>query len=104
MPDPSPTNLELPGKIATSQVRVYQCQKRWGDLEASGHADVRYCDSCKQTVHRVVDVEGFQRAVAQSRCVMVQGRDADDGTPAYIVGKVTMKVYQVDAPRLPWEV
>lgn len=101
MPDPSPTNLELPGKIATSQVRVYQCQRRWQDLGATGHADVRYCDSCKQDVHRVVDVEGFQRAVANSRCVMAQGRDVVDGTSVLVVGMADAKAYEVDSPKLP---
>lgn len=91
----------LKGGPDVGRVQVHQCPKRWGDLEASGHADVRYCDSCKQRVHRVVDAVALQRAVAQSQCVMVQGRDADDGTLVNTVGKATMKVYQVDAPRLP---
>ncbi|WP_394756743.1 hypothetical protein [Rhodoferax sp.] len=76
-------------------VRVYQCQRQWGELQLSGHEDVRFCGHCRQAVHRVVDVDGFQRAVAQGQCVMVAGFDDTDTAKKMFVGKADVKGYEV---------
>lgn len=87
MTDTQPTTFLLGNEPDASPVQVYQCQKRWDELQTSGHDDVRYCGSCKQSVHRVIDVQGFQRAVAHGRCVMIQGRSVVDGEQAQVVGE-----------------
>ncbi len=88
---------------AASSVQVYQCQRQWDDLQVSGHEDVRFCDSCRRTVHKVVDVEGFQRAVAQARCVMAHGRNTVDGAPIFVVGMAAAKPYGLDSAKLTWD-
>jgi hypothetical protein len=80
-------------------VRVYQCQRQWGELQLSGHEGVRFCDDCRQAVHRVIDVDGFRRAVAQDQCVMVAGFDETDAAKKMFVGKSDVNSYQVDAAK-----
>ena len=87
MTESKPTVIFLGGKPDGGLVQVYQCQKRWDDLQTSDHDDVRYCGSCKQSVHRVIDVQGFQRAVAQGRCAMIEGRSVVGGEQAQVVGE-----------------
>ncbi len=87
MTDLKPTVIFLGGKPDGGPVQVYQCQKGWDELQTSDHDDVRYCGSCKQSVHRVIDVQGFQRAVAQGRCVMIEGRSVVGGEQAQVVGE-----------------
>ena len=95
MTDLKPTVIYLGGKPDGGPVQVYQCQKRWDELQTSGHDDVRYCESCKQSVHRVIDVQGFQRAVAHGRCVMIQGRSVVGGEQAYVVGRAGAAHYEL---------
>ena len=87
MTDTKPTTFLLGNEPNANPVQVYQCQKRWDDLQTSDHDDVRYCDNCKQSVHRVIDVQGFHRAVAHGRCVMIQGRSVVGGEQAQVVGE-----------------
>lgn len=77
-------------------VRVYQCQSQWGELQLSDHKGVRFCEHCRQAVHRVVDVDGFQRAVAQGQCVMVAGFDATDAAEKMFVGKSDTASYELN--------
>ncbi len=95
MTDTKPTTFLLVNEPDASPVQVYQCQKRWGDLQTSDHDDVRYCDSCKQSVHRVIDVQGFQRAVAHGRCVMIEGRSVVGGEQAQVVGEAGAAHYEL---------
>lgn len=103
MTDSDPTSIELTGDSAATLVQVYRCRMSWEDLQETDHQDVRYCDNCWQTVNRVVDVEGFRRAVAQSRCVMAQGRNPGDGKPVFVVGMAAAKPYELDSSKLTWE-
>ena len=95
MTDTKPTTFLLGNEPNANPVQVYQCQKRWDELQTSGHDDVRYCDSCKQSVHRVIDVQGFQRAVAQGRCVMIQGCSVVGGEQAQFVGEAGAARYEL---------
>ena len=95
MTDTKPTTFLLGNEPNANLVQVYQCQKRWDELQTSGHDDVRYCDNCKQSVHRVIDVQGFQRAVAHGRCVMIQGRSVVGGEQAQVVGEAGAAHYEL---------
>ena len=95
MTDTKPTTFLLVNEPDASPVQVYQCQKRWDDLQTSDHDDVRYCDNCKQSVHRVIDVQGFQRAVAHGRCVMIEGRRVVGGEQAQFVGEAGAAHYEL---------
>lgn len=97
MTDTKPTAFLLSDEPNASPVQVYQCQKRWDELQTSGQEDVRHCDSCKQSVYRVIDVQGFQRAVAHGRCVMIEGRDVVRGAQAIALGKPGSVNYRVTA-------
>jgi len=94
-----PTVFLLGRGLDVGTVVVYKCQKTWDALQASGHDDVRYCDRCKQAVYQVIDVEGFQRAVAQRRCVMAEGRSVEGGEPAVFVGKSGAQHYEVESKK-----
>ena len=96
MADTKPTAFLLGRDPDGGTVVVYQCQKAWDDLQASGHDDVRYCDRCKQAVYHVIDVEGYQRAVAQRHCVMAEGGGVEGGEPARFVGKPGAQHYEVE--------
>ena len=93
------TEVFLDGVKNGPIVRVYRCQRRWDELQSSGHEDVRFCDHCRRTVHRVVDVDGFQRAVAQRQCVMVAGYADTDQAETSFVGKADAKSYVVETAR-----
>ncbi len=97
MTETKPTTVFMSSAPESAAVRIYQCQEHWEELQASGRADVRFCDHCQQEVHRVVDVDGFERAVAQGQCVMVAGFDHADGTAKLFVGQPGAASYEVDA-------
>ena len=99
MTDTKQTTFLLGNEPNANPVQVYQCQKRWDELQTSGHDDVRYCDSCKQSVHRVIDVQGFQRAVAQGRCVMIQGCSVVGGEQAQFVGEAGAARYETSTAK-----
>ena len=94
MTDTKPTTFLLGNEPNANPIQVYPCQKRWDDLQTSGHDDVRYCGSCKQSVHRVIDIQGFQRAVGHGRCVMIHGRSAVGGEQVVIVGEPGAALYR----------
>jgi hypothetical protein len=97
MTETKPITISLTNTPESAAVRIYQCQKQWDEFQASGRADVRFCDHCQQEVHRVVDVDGFKHAVAQGQCVMVAGYDHADATPKLFVGQPGAVSYEVDA-------
>lgn len=97
MTETKPTTISLTNTPESAAVRIYQCQKKWDELHSSGRADVRFCDHCRQDVHRVVDVDGFERAVAQRQCVMVAGFDHADKTAKLFVGQPGAASYEVNA-------
>ena len=99
MTETTPTTIFLGSTPESAAVRNYQCQKQWDELQTSGHDDVRYCDSCKQSVHRVIDVQGFQRAVAQGRCVMIQGCSVVGGEQAQFVGEAGAARYETSTAK-----
>ncbi|MDO8775190.1 MAG: hypothetical protein Q7K57_42090 [Burkholderiaceae bacterium] len=101
MTDTKPTVFLLGNEPDASVVQVYRCQKNWDDLQISGHDDVRYCDNCKQVVHRVIDVQGFQQAVAHGRCVMIEGRSVVGGGQAQVVGEAGAVHYEIASEKLP---
>ena len=48
---------------------VYRCKLALDDLKNTDHPDVKFCDRCQQKVFRVIDFDGFEKAVASKGCV-----------------------------------
>lgn len=96
MTEAVPTAIQMEADSAATPVHVYRCQKAWDELQATGHDDVRHCNQCNQSVYQVVDVDGFRRAVAQGRCVMVQGYQRGRNESATFVGKPGSTRHEVD--------
>ena len=93
----NPTTIFLTNTPESASVRIYQCQRPWEELQVSGRADVRFCDYCHQEVHRVVDADGFDRAVAHVQCVMVAGFDPAHKSQKFYVGQPGVVAYEVQA-------
>ena len=87
MTNTKPTTIRLTNTNEGTLVRVNQCQRRWEDLQALGHASVKFCDQCHQEVHQVIDADGFERAVTQGRCVMVAGLDETNEATRLVIGQ-----------------
>lgn len=96
------TKIYLNLEPGASPVHVFQCQKSWDQLRASDSGNERLCDHCNQTVVRVVDADGFQHAVAGSRCVMVVGFSDKSDEPKHFVGQTSESSYQVNDTKLAW--
>lgn len=101
MADSEPTTLHLKTDADTSSVQVYRCMKTWDELQATDHDEVRYCDSCKQSVYQIIDMAGYEQAVAKGRCVMVEGHDPKSKKQHVIVGNVEVAKYNT-GQRLDW--
>ena len=101
MTDSEPTTLSLKPDSDASSVWVYRCLKAWGALQATDQKEVRYCDSCKQSVYQVIDMDGYEQAVAKRRCVMVEGYDSTTGAQRTVVGNVDVPPYRTVQP-LDW--
>ncbi len=97
MTEKKPTTVLLINSLERAAIQIYQCQKQWDELNTTGHPDVRFCDHCRQEVHRVVDIDGIERAVAQSWCVMVAGNGGANDSANLFVGQPGEISYRVDA-------
>jgi hypothetical protein len=87
MTDTNPTTIYLTNTPVSAAVQIYQCPKQWDELRSSARADVRFCDHCHHEVHQVVDVDGFERSVAQGQCLMVAGFDQPGKSQKLFVGQ-----------------
>lgn len=90
MTEATPTKVLLNTDSQPTYVQVFRCQKSWDELLISSHDGIRQCDQCKQSVYQVVDIDGFERAVAQGRCVMVQGYQRGSAESTMVVGNPEM--------------
>ena len=97
MTDKKPTTVLLSGTPEKAAIQIYQCQKQWDELNTTGAAEVRFCDHCRQEVHRVVDIDGIERAVAQGWCVMVAGNGGANKSGNLFVGQPREISYGVSA-------
>jgi uncharacterized protein (TIGR02996 family) len=63
-----------------------RCPKEWGKLEPTDRDGVRYCGSCKKTVHYTVTVADARRHARRGDCValdIAEPRWEDDLEPPY---------------------
>ena len=69
--DTVPTVISLNGQDAGDKrvAAVYRCELRLDDLAETDDPDIRFCDRCQQKVFKVVDFDGFEKAVASKGCV-----------------------------------
>ena len=77
---------------------VYACRVKWEELERTANDLVRYCTNCSQPVFQVADLNGFERAVAARRCVMVE---PEPGRGMWL-GEPRLDTYKSGGP-LSWE-
>ena len=97
------TTVLLGNTPGSAVVRIYRCQKQWDESQPTSCVDVRFCDHCRQEVHRVVDVDGFERAVAQGQCVAVQSFELAAATTKWVVGQPRGSTYATTASKLVFE-
>ena len=50
----------------------YSCPMKWNDLEQTSDTDVRYCPTCKKTVHHCHTDEQLRIAILQDHCVAIK--------------------------------
>lgn len=50
----------------------YCCPMKWSDLEQTSDTDVRYCSTCKKTVHHCHTDEQLRIAILQDHCVAIK--------------------------------
>ena len=48
---------------------------KWNDLEQTSDTDVRYCPTCKKTVHYCHTDEQLRIAILQDHCVAIKVSD-----------------------------
>ena len=69
--DTVPTVISLDGQPADDRrvAAVYRCKLQLADLTETGDPDIKFCDHCQQKVFKVVDFDGFEKAVAAKGCI-----------------------------------
>ncbi len=91
MTDKNPINIIIGTGASARVVPVYQCRKQWSELQVTDDENSRYCDSCKQNVHEIVDLDGYQRAVKYGQCVSIEGRVEGNLDPDRFFGSVSIE-------------
>lgn len=83
--DTTPTEIVLSGQpAANGQVAaVYRCRQQLDKLVATDHPEIKFCGGCQQRVFKVIDFDGFDRAIASKGCVWgpVDLRSSADKAP-----------------------
>ncbi|HUR55359.1 MAG TPA: hypothetical protein VMZ71_14595, partial [Gemmataceae bacterium] len=62
-------------------VFAFECPKKWENLTATANTDVRFCESCRKTVHYCQDVRDARTHARRGACVAVavgEPRSPDD--------------------------
>lgn len=91
--DTTPTAITLNGKAADDGrvAAVCRCRLQLDQLAATDDPDIKFCEQCKQKVFRVVDYDGFEKAVASKGCIWASidadGREVGNQR-MFIVGAV----------------
>lgn len=69
--DTTPTAIALNGQAADDRrvAAVYRCRLQLDLLTATDDPDIKFCEQCKQKVFKVIDFDGFEKAVAAKGCV-----------------------------------
>ena len=75
---------------------MQNCKMTWDSLDETDQVGVRHCRGCKTLVHRVLDRDGLEAAVAANLCIAVQ-----EGERLF-AGKPEGYEYETGAP-LVWE-
>ena len=69
--DTTPTAITLDGQPADDRrvAAVYRCRLQLDQLAATDDPYIKFCEQCKQKVFRVVDFDGFEKAIASKGCI-----------------------------------
>lgn len=101
--DTTPTAITFDGQAADDRrvAAVYRCRLQLDQLTATGDPDIKFCEQCKQKVFKVIDFDGFEKAVAAKGCVW--GLRASGGTaPARCFVGSAESIYEVTPSALEW--
>ena len=71
-------------------------------LTATDDPDIKYCKQCKQKVFKVIDFDGFEKAVAAKGCVWGLGAPGGTAPARYFVGSAE-SIYEVMPSALEWD-
>jgi uncharacterized protein (TIGR02996 family) len=98
--------LDIPWRIRVARPAVehcpvafeLQCPKEWGKLELTDRDGVRYCGSCKKTVHYAATVADARRHAQRGNCVAIDvagirwGRDLEAPYGRFVCQKCNLDV------------
>jgi uncharacterized protein (TIGR02996 family) len=95
-------------KARTRPLRVegfrFLCDRRWEDLRTTGDGAVRFCDSCRQSVHYCDTITEARRHAEDGHCVAVDlgviRRDRDLEPRMLYLGEVSADFLREEQERL----
>ena len=98
--DTKPTSITLDGQPADDRrvAAVYRCRLQLDQLAATDDPDIKFC---KQKVFKVIDSDGFEKAVAAKGCVWGLGASGDTAPASCFVGSAE-SIYEVMPSTLEW--
>lgn len=105
--DQLPTVITLNGEQCNGDriAAVYRCKIAVAELEETDRPDAKHCGRCGQSVFKVVDFDGFDRAVAARGCVWGPqdlGNPVGAKTLGNFLGRATQLHYETGGP-LAWD-
>ena len=103
--DTTPTAITLDGQPADDRrvAAVYRCRLQLDQLTATDDPDIKFCEQCKQKVFKVIDFDGFEKAVASKGCIWA-AVDADGpaiDAPRMLIVGATDDTYRSATTKLP---
>ena len=104
--DDEPTRIELNGQPADGNriAAVYRCHLRFDELHDTDHPDIKRCERCNQSVVKVTDFDGLERAIASRGCVWGVNNNSPTASgprSSYFLGGVVNDYYTSSA--LSWD-
>lgn len=102
--DSTPVAISLKGQPAADRrvAVVYLCRLQLDQLTATDDPDIKFCEHCNQRVLRVIDSDGFEKAVAAKGCVWGLGRQYGATADRDFVGSAA-SIYEVMPSALEWD-
>lgn len=103
--DTKPTSISLDGQAADDKrvAAVYRCRLAVADLQETDHPDIKFCEQCKQKVFKVVDFDGFEKAVASKGCVWGPAQFQPVGSADMFLGGPLLDSYTYARSTLKWD-
>lgn len=74
-------------EIRNCEFRV-ECPKQWTELQETRNEKIRFCGSCKRSVHYCKTPAELQRAIIKNYCVAVELKKERGSAPQVLLGDV----------------